>query len=147
MRDVSTCSELQKNSATEASSTRWNSSCGEVGAGISTFLPHTCTSIAEPELSRFNHHHGPLLSVIAMENGPLAARQASSPATSLISMEASALLRASPEFVEVSADNFFARNVSACAATRISRSLSAFRESERGSAMQPAHPAALNSAS
>src|SRR6516165_6011092 len=114
MRDVSACSELQKNSATEASSSRWNSSCGEIGAGISIFLPQTCTSIAEPELSRFNHHHGPALSVIAMENGPLAARQPSSPATSLISIAASALLRASPEFAEVSRDNCFARNVSAC---------------------------------
>src|SRR5215475_16208227 len=111
MRDVSACSELQKNSATEASSTRWNSSCDEVGAGISIFLPQTCASIAEPELSRFNHHQGPALSVIAMENGPLAARQPSWPATSLISMEASAWLRASGEFAEVSADNFFARKV------------------------------------
>src|SRR5215467_8745106 len=68
MRDVKTCKSLQKNSDTEASSSRWQRN-SRVEDGTSIVWLLICTCKLDPERETCSDHQGPARSARAIENG------------------------------------------------------------------------------
>src|SRR6516162_3183722 len=146
MREVMACLLSQISSATDASRKRWNSLSGPDEAGKSNESPLTRSLEVEPSCATLRDHDGPVRSTSLRAEREALVFHAISPQRFSIFISRNATMRSdkSPFCGKAQA---FVRSECASGAIRISSSPSSPSDKILGSAMHPAHPAALNSAS